>query len=103
MLASALCCLHLLVAENPSADVARIVVLVVFLGNSAIAFNLFGLDDRSGLDRYILLPLTGNATVLSKNLAFAVLVGAQLLPIFALVSLRLGVGETAGELLEAFR
>ena len=100
VLASALCCLHLLVAEDPSADVARIVVLVVFLGNSAIAFNLFGLDDRSGLDRYTLLPLTGNATVLSKNLAFAVLVGAQLLPIFALVSLRLGVRETAGDLLE---
>jgi hypothetical protein len=101
VLASALCCLHLLVAEDPSADVARILVLVVFLGNSAIAFNLFGLDNRSGLNRYTLLPLSGKATVLSKNLAFAVLVAAQLLPIFVLVSLRLGVGETAAELLEA--
>ena len=101
VLASASCCLHLLVAADPSADVARILILVIFLGNSAIAFNLFGLDDRSGLDRYTLLPLSGKVTVLSKNLAFSLLVAAQLLPIFALVSLRLGVGETASELLEA--
>jgi hypothetical protein len=101
VLTSAMCCLHLLVAEEPSAAVARILILISFLGNSALAFNLFGLDDRSGLNRYTLLPLSGKATVLSKNLAFAVLVAAQLLPIFVLVSLRLGFGETAGELLEA--
>lgn len=101
LLASALCCFHLVVAEAPSADVVRIFILICFLANSAIAFNLFGLDDRSGLDRYNLLPLTGQATLLSKNLAFLVFVGAQLLPIFLLSAWRLGFGQTAGGVLQA--
>ena len=101
VLASVLCCFHLVLAEAPSADVARILIVVIFLANSALAFNLFGLDDRSGLARYALLPLTGRETLLSKNLAFAILVGAQLVPILTLVTLRLGLAETAGEILEA--
>lgn len=101
VLASLLCCFHLVFAEAPSADVARIIIVFIFLANSALAFNLFGLDDRSGLDRYALLPLTGRETLLSKNLAFAMLVGTQLVPILMLVTLRLGFAETAGEILEA--
>lgn len=101
VLASVLGCFHLVAAEAPSADVARVLIVFIFFANSGLAFNLFGLDNRSGLDRYALLPLTGRETLLSKNLAFALLVGAQLAPILMLVALRLGFAEAMGEILEA--
>jgi hypothetical protein len=96
VLASVLCCFHLLVAQSPSADVVRIFVLIVFFMNSALIFNLFGLDDTNGFDRYQLLPLSGQATLLSKNLSFGFLIGAQLLPVLTLSFWRLGSWESVG-------
>lgn len=101
LLVSVLCYFHLVMAEAPSADVVRIFIMMLFLANSAIAFNLFGLDDRNGLDRYTLLPLSGAATLLSKNLAFLLLVEAQLFPIFLLALWRLGFWETAGTIVQS--
>ncbi len=101
LLVSVMCCIHLVAAEAPSADVVRIFILVIFLFNSSVAFNLFGLDDRNGLNRYTLLPLAGSATLLSKNLAFLVLVGAQLSPIFLFTTWRLGFAETGGGMIQA--
>lgn len=93
VLASALGCFHLLVAEFPSADVVRVFSFVAFLMNSALAFNLFGLDDRHGLTRYNLLPLSGRSTLFSKNLAFAITVGVPLLPLLLLTLWRLGLWQ----------
>ncbi|MFZ0061675.1 MAG: hypothetical protein WAL47_06530 [Pyrinomonadaceae bacterium] len=101
VLTALLCCFHLVYAETPSADVVRIFVVVLFLANSALAFNLFGLDDSNGLDRYSLLPLTGRSTLLVKNLAFAILVAAQLAPLLVLTLYRLGAGETLGVMVQA--
>lgn len=101
VLASVLCCFHLVVSEAPSADLVRIFILLIFLTNCALAFNLFGLDNRSGLQRYTLLPLTGRATLLSKNLALLILVGAQLCPVFLLADWRLGFWETAGSIVQS--
>ncbi|HKR60593.1 MAG TPA: hypothetical protein VJS64_12810 [Pyrinomonadaceae bacterium] len=101
VLASVLCCFHLVVAGSPSADVVRLFILIIFLMNSALAFNLFGLDDSNGLDRYQLLPLSGQSTLLSKNVAFACLIGAQLLPVLALTLWRLGWWETLGTIVMA--
>ena len=101
LLASFVCCFHLVVAEAPSPEVFRILILIVFVANSAVAFNLFGLDNRSGLYRYAIMPLTGTATLLSKNLAFALLVGAQLFPMFMLAFWRLGFSASVGGIVEA--
>ncbi|MEP6922015.1 MAG: hypothetical protein ABI967_12895 [bacterium] len=101
LLASFLCGLHLVIAEAPSPDVFRLFILIVFVANSAVGFNLFGLDDRSGLDRYAILPLTGTATLLSKNLAFAVLLSAQLCPMFLLAFWCLGLSASVLGVVEA--
>ncbi len=94
VLASALGCFHLIVADFPSADVVRIFIFVIFLMNSGLAFNLFGLDDRDGLARYNLLPLSGRTILLSKNLAFAMTVGVQLLPLVIFTLWRLGLWQS---------
>jgi hypothetical protein len=94
VLASALGCFHLLVAEFPAADVVRIFIFVIFLMNSGLAFNLFGLDDRESLARYNLLPLSGRAILLSKNLAFAITVGVQFLPLLIFTLWRLGLWQS---------
>lgn len=102
VLAAIVCCIHLVGAQSPSADVVRIIILLMFLANSAIAFNLFGLDDHKGLNRYSLFPLTGTAILLSKNLAFLILVAVQLTPVLLLTIIRLGLWEMAGAVVEAF-
>ncbi len=66
-------------------------VLLVFLPNSPLAFNSFGLDDRAGLDRLRLMPVTGKNILLSKNFAFVMIVGVQLLPLILLATWRLGI------------
>lgn len=101
VLACILCGIHLVLATAPSADVVRIAILLVFVGNSSIAFNLFGLDSRSGLERYALMPLSGTATLLSKNVAFALLVSGQLFPVLILAGWRLGLSVSGGGFIEA--
>lgn len=99
--AAMLACLYLVVAEEPSAGVFWSFIIVVFLCNAALAFNSFGLDNRAGLDRYMLLPLNGRAILLSKNIAYLTIVGVQLLPMFALAAWRLGATASAFGLIEA--
>jgi hypothetical protein len=96
-----LCAVHLVIAVAPSADVFRISILLVFSANSAVAFDLFGLENPSSLDRYTLMPLTGRATLLSKNLACALLIGAQLFPLLLLALWRLGLWISFGGIIEA--
>lgn len=101
-LASALlACLYLVVAEEPSTGIFWSFIVVVFLCNAAVPFNSFGLDNRAGLDRYRLLPLNGKAILLSKNLAYLMLMGVQLLPMAVLASWRLGIVNSAYGMLEA--
>lgn len=99
--AAMLACLYLIVAEEPSAGVFWSFIIVVFLCNAALAFNSFGLDNRAGVDRYALLPLNGRAILLSKNIAYLMIIGAQLLPMFVLAAWRLGTTASAFGLLEA--
>ena len=98
---AALACLYLVVAVEPSAGVAWSFIVIVFLCNAAVPFNSFGLDNRAGMDRYALLPLSGRAILLSKNLAYLIIIGAQLLPILILAGWRLGISAIAFGLLEA--
>jgi hypothetical protein len=96
-----LACLYVVVAEEPSAGIYWSFIVVVFLCNAAVVFNSFGLDSRQGLDRYALLPLNGRAILLSKNLAYLVLMGVQLLPMTVLAGWRLGIVNSAYGVLEA--
>lgn len=99
--AAMLTCLYLIVVSEPSAGVFGSFIVVVFLCNAALPFNSFGLDNRSGMDRYALMPLNGRAILLSKNLAYVMILGAQLLPILVLAGWRLGIQAVAFGLIEA--
>lgn len=93
--------LYLVAAEAPSAGIFWSLVVIIFLGNAAVPFNSFGLDDRSGLDRYSLLPVSGRLILLSKNLAYLLIVLVQLLPVLFLAGWRLGAQVSALGLIEA--
>jgi hypothetical protein len=99
LLAALAGCIYLLTSEVASLEISIIFLTMIFLPNSPLAFNSFGLDSPSGLDRYRLLPLTGNAVVLSKNLAFAFLVGIQITPVLLLAVWRLGMAAGLGALI----
>jgi hypothetical protein len=101
LLASALCCFYLVSSDAPSALVAMILIVIVFIPNAPLAFNSFGLDTRSGLDRYALLPASGVTIIHAKNLAFAIIVSIQLCPIILLTCWRLGLSAGAFGLVEA--
>lgn len=99
--AALLGCLYLMVADVASAGIFLSFIVVVFLCNAALAFNSFGLDNRAGLDRYTLLPLSGRAILLSKNLAYLMIAGVQILPMLFVAGWRLGILRSALGLVEA--
>jgi len=88
-------CVYLIVSEVPSAGIFWFFIIAVFFGNAAVAFNGFGLDNGAGLDRYALLPLSGRAILVSKNIAYAIIVGLQILPMVFLAGWRLGIVNNA--------
>jgi len=99
--AAMLGCLYLMVADVASTGIFLSFIVVVFLCNAALAFNSFGLDNRAGLDRYALLPLSGKAILMSKNLAYLMIAGVQILPMLFLAGWRLGMLASALGLMEA--
>jgi predicted membrane protein len=87
--------LYLIFTAAPSSSSFWIIIVVLFLPACSAAFNCFGLDTPLGLDRYMLLPLTGRDILLSKNLAFA-LVNIVLFSIMLpFVFWRFGAGVSA--------
>jgi hypothetical protein len=96
VLAAAVGCLYLVTAEVASPGFVLIFLMSVLVLNAAPAFNSFGLDNRAGMDRLKLMPVTGATILLSKNLAFMMIVGLQIVPLILLGSWRLGplVGAT---------
>lgn len=68
--------------------------------SSSVAFNCFGLDNRSGLIRYAIFPVTGKEIIQSKNIAFAVVVAAQISLIIPFVIWKLGVAAVAFGIVE---
>jgi hypothetical protein len=90
VLAAAVGCLYLVTAEVASPGFFLIFLMGVLVLNAAPAFNSFGLDNRAGMDRLKLMPLTGTTILVSKNLAFMMIVGCQMVPLILLGSWRLG-------------
>jgi hypothetical protein len=99
--AAMLGCIYLIVADVASTGIFLSFIVVVFLCNAALAFNSFGLDNRAGLDRYALLPSSGRAILLSKNLAYLMIVAVQILPMLFFAAWRLGLLRGALGLIEA--
>ena len=96
LLISIMGCFYLSVAEELSREVFCIFILVAFFPNASLAFNCFGLDNRSATDRYSLLPLTGREVMLSKNVSYFAIVTMQLIPILLFAAFRLGLVPTLG-------
>lgn len=91
VLVSALGCFYLATSDSPSAPIAWIFTLIVFVPNSPLAFNSFGLDSPAALERYALMPTTGETVVRAKNVAFVILCTLQIAPIILLTCGRLGL------------
>jgi hypothetical protein len=90
VLVAALGCFYLITTDVVSAGLFQLFLLIVFVPNSSLAFNLFGLDNRAGMDRLKLLPVTRATILLGKNLAFLMIVGVQVMPLILLACWRLG-------------
>ena len=101
VLAAAAGCFYVVTAEAPSRGIFLALISIVFLLGTAVPFNIFGLDTRSGLDRYSLLPLRGTSIILSKNLAYLMIMSGQVLPLIFLAGWRLGISASACGLVEA--
>lgn len=90
VLAAALGSLYLITADVASPGLFQVFLLSVVVPNAPLAFNSFGLDNRAGMERLKLMPVTGTTILLSKNLAFLMIVGVQLTPLILLGGWRLG-------------
>ena len=90
VLASVLGCIYVIGAETPTLSIVLIFTIIVFVPNSPLAFNSFGLDTRDAWERYAVLPVTGSTILHAKNLAFVFIVSMQLAPILILTLWRLG-------------
>jgi hypothetical protein len=85
----ALGAVYLLISGTTTPAALVIVPVLIVLGEAAIPLNAFGLDGR-GFDRYRLLPLSAREVLLSKNLAFLLLLLLQLSPLILVGALRFG-------------
>lgn len=101
LLAGALCSFYLVTADVPSSGVFWIFIIIIFVPNASVAFNYFGLDNRSGLNRYTLLPVNGREILFSKNVAFVTVISVQLFLMILLAGWRLGLGVAVLGLVEA--
>lgn len=101
VLAAALCCFYLASSNAPSALGVWVFTVIVFIPNAPLAFNSFGLDTRSGLDRYALLPATGATIMRGKNLAYLIVIAIQVCPIILLAGWRFGLSVGGLTLVEA--
>ena len=101
LVASAAGCIYLVSAEAPSRGIFLTFISIVFFCNAAIPFNGFGLDTRAGLSRYSLFPLTGRSILLSKNLAYLLVMSGEVLPLILLAGWRFGWMTSAMGILEA--
>lgn len=91
VLVAAIGSLYLITADVASVGFFQVFLLCVFVCNSSLAFNLFGLDNRASMDRLKLMPVSANAILIGKNLAFLMVVGVQVMPLILLASWRLGL------------
>lgn len=74
-------------------------IVMVFLLNTNVMMNGFGLNTSAELTRYAILPLRGRDVLLAKNLGVAVIVAAQLMWLIPIAVWRSGLFEAGVEVL----
>ena len=81
--------------------VRQSVMVVVFVSNTNVLMNCFGVNTSAELTRYAILPLRGRDVLLVKNLGLAVIVAVQLALLIATETWRSGLLEAGLEVLLA--
>jgi hypothetical protein len=81
--------------------VRQSVIVIVFVLNTNVIMNCFGLDTSAELNRYAILPLRGKDVLLVKNLGLTVIVAAQLALLILTAVWRSGLVEAGAEVLTA--
>jgi hypothetical protein len=81
--------------------VRQSIIVIVFVMNTNMIMNCFGLDTNGELDRYAILPLHGRDVLLVKNLALTVIVAAQLALLILIAVWRSGLVEAGAEVVVA--
>jgi len=86
--------------QNPDPEASVILAMLVVFALSTSAQCLFGLDLRSGIERYRVLPLRGREILLAKDMAFLIILVVLVMPLALLPGLAaglvvLGVGHHA--------
>jgi len=89
-----------LFGQNPDPEASVILAMLVVFALSTSAQCLFGLDLRSGIERYRVLPLRGREVLVAKDIPFLIILVALVLPLALLPGLAaglvvLGVGHHA--------
>ena len=81
--------------------VRHAIIVIVFVMNTNVIMNCFGLNTSAELNRYAILPLRGRDVLLIKNLGLTVIVAAQLTLLIPIAVWRSGLTEAAAEVLVA--
>ncbi len=84
-----------LMSHKPDPNAFPILALLVALALSTYAQCLFGLDAKSGLMRYRLLPLRGWEILLAKDIAYLAVLFVLVLPLAPLPGLTAGLAGLA--------
>jgi hypothetical protein len=85
-----------LFGQNPDPEAAVVLAMLVVFALSTSAQCLFGLDLRSGIERYRVLPLRGSEILLAKDLAFLMILVVLVLPLALLPGLAAGLVVLGG-------
>jgi hypothetical protein len=75
------------------------IIVIVFVANTNMILNCFGLNTSTELDRYAILPLRGRDVLLVKNLGLTVIVVAQLALLILVAVWRSGPVEAGAEVI----
>jgi hypothetical protein len=81
--------------------VRQSVMVIVFVFNTNVLMNCFGVNTSAEVTRYAILPLRGRDVLLVKNLGLAVIVAVQLALLIATEAWRSGLLEAGLEVLLA--
>jgi len=81
--------------------VRQAIIVIVFVMNTHVIMNCFGLNTGAELTRYSILPLRGRDVLLIKNLGLTVNVAAQLALLILIAVWRSGPIEAVAEVLVA--
>jgi hypothetical protein len=81
--------------------VRQAIIVIVFVMNTHVIMNCFGLNTGAELTRYTILPLRGRDVLAIKNLGLTVIVAAQLTLLILIAVWRSGLLEAGAEVLVA--